>query len=193
MNKTALRRHFQSQCTAFSPERRQDLSKQVAVVALSLAEVTGATCVGLFAGQLTPYPEVDTSHLHDGLRKNEIVTVYPRVEGNELAFVQALDRGELILGRWGIKEPADDARPVLLSDLDALIVPGVAFTSQGHRLGRGGGFYDRTLARAPETLVTVGLAFGAQIAEYLPMETLDRPVDFVVTELGVLNARQPRA
>lgn len=70
---------------------------------------------------------------------------------------------------------------------EVLIVPLVAFTPEGHRLGYGGGFYDRTLAglRARGQIFAVGFAFEAQCLASIPLETTDQPLDAVVTETGI--------
>ncbi len=70
-----------------------------------------------------------------------------------------------------------------------LIVPLVAFTPQAMRLGYGGGFYDRTLEglRAQGPVTAIGYAYSAQLAETLPLEDTDQPLDMVVTEQGVMT------
>ena len=74
-------------------------------------------------------------------------------------------------------EPAPDPGTV-----DVVVVPGVAFTADGRRLGQGGGWYDRFLARLRAEAVTIGVAFEVQIVESLPTEPHDVAVDCVVTE-----------
>ncbi len=72
---------------------------------------------------------------------------------------------------------------------EILIVPLVAFDRQGGRLGYGGGFYDRTLEllRSKRPTLAIGFAYGAQEAEYLPLEPTDQPLDMVVTEKEVIS------
>ena len=69
-----------------------------------------------------------------------------------------------------------------------LILPLVAFTRAGHRLGYGGGFYDRTIERlrAAGPVTAIGFAYAAQEAESLPIEATDQPLDLIVTEAGVI-------
>ncbi len=83
-------------------------------------------------------------------------------------------------GAFGIPEPK--RRPVPLKALDLVIVPGVAFDRQGRRLGRGGGYFDRFLARIPASVPRVGLAFRFQVVKSLPRESHDQPVSRVITE-----------
>jgi 5-formyltetrahydrofolate cyclo-ligase len=87
-------------------------------------------------------------------------------------------------GTYGIPEPSKDwplAYPKIL------LVPLLAFDSHGHRLGYGGGYYDRTLdfLRANSTVHAVGVAYAGQEVDALPREDHDHPLDAVITENGV--------
>ena len=77
--------------------------------------------------------------------------------------------------------PEDEPEP---STLDVVLVPGVAYTADGWRLGQGGGWYDRFLPMLRPDAVTVGVAFAVQIVDALPVEPHDVPVDHVVTDVG---------
>ena len=90
----------------------------------------------------------------------------------------ASPRGEpLATGRFGILEPRA-AGAVAVDDLDVILVPGVAFARDGHRLGFGHGYYDRALAGAPRAL-RIGLCHEFQLVDRLPPRIGDEPVDFV--------------
>lgn len=87
--------------------------------------------------------------------------------------------GQLALGRWGIWEPTDEAP--LLSDysrLDLVVVPGVAFSSDGKRLGRGKSFYDRFLPLVPRAAF-VGVCYPCQVVEQIPADPWDIGMDIV--------------
>jgi 5-formyltetrahydrofolate cyclo-ligase len=81
--------------------------------------------------------------------------------------------------------PEDDIDPTWP---DVVLVPGLAFTPTGQRLGQGGGWYDRFLPRLRDDAVTIGVAFGPQIVAALPLDDHDVPVDMVVTDNGLLAA-----
>jgi 5-formyltetrahydrofolate cyclo-ligase len=66
---------------------------------------------------------------------------------------------------------------VSLAEADLVVVPGLAFTRCGKRLGRGGGFYDRALADLPKTVKRLGICFEFQVVEDLPTEPHDAPLD----------------
>jgi len=84
-------------------------------------------------------------------------------------------------GPFGIQEPTA-AAPVLRPDL--LLVPLLAFDRSGHRLGYGGGFYDRTLRalRADGAVLAVGIAYAGQEVDAVPVAEYDQPLNWIVTE-----------
>jgi len=89
---------------------------------------------------------------------------------------------DLAPGCFGILEPAPGCLcPVKAKTIDVVIVPGVAFTTDGFRIGYGGGYYDRFLKNCPA--VTIGIAFDMQVVEQIPYDARwDVPLDYVVTE-----------
>jgi 5-formyltetrahydrofolate cyclo-ligase len=89
---------------------------------------------------------------------------------------------ELETGHYGIREPKSERlRPVPLEEIDAVLIPAVAFDRQGRRVGYGGGYYDRFLPEIPRA-ARIGAAFACQIvAEILP-DPHDVPADRIVTE-----------
>ena len=113
--------------------------------------------------------------------------VVPVIPGPEvsLLFRRWIPGGALIEGPFGalIPETGEDLEPV------ALIVPLLAFDLAGNRLGYGGGFYDRTLARLRGLgpVFAVGFAYAGQEMNPLPIEPTDAPLDAIVTEAGVLR------
>jgi 5-formyltetrahydrofolate cyclo-ligase len=100
-----------------------------------------------------------------------------------LGFREWLPDGELTEGALGVPIPAHDI--ALIPNL--VIVPILAFDEEGHRLGYGGGYYDRTLQalRAAGQVSVIGLAYAAQLDPCLPRGTHDQPLDAIVTEKGV--------
>jgi 5-formyltetrahydrofolate cyclo-ligase len=74
---------------------------------------------------------------------------------------------------------------VALDEIDCVVMPGVAFSQDGLRLGRGGGYYDSTLVRMPRA-ARIGVAFDVQVLPALPREPHDAPLDAVVTEARTL-------
>lgn len=107
---------------------------------------------------------------------------FPRIDGEEIDFYTA---SGFVSGKFGIREPVGVE---LAPPPDLVLVPGLAFSSGGARLGRGGGFYDRWLARHPG-VITLGLCFACQLVENLPGEAHDLHVDAVLTEQGLSRQR----
>ena len=73
---------------------------------------------------------------------------------------------------------------------DVVVVPGIAFAVDGHRLGQGGGWYDRFLADVRDDCVTIGVAFAPQVVTELPVEPHDVVLDVVVTDDGVVGGTE---
>jgi len=108
------------------------------------------------------------------------VVAFPRVAGHKLVFLRVNSLRELREGAFGIPEPASGGRQVPAAKADLVIVPGVAFSADGGRLGHGGGFYDRVLRGRRG--VAVGAAFEFQVAESVPRGPRDASLDALVTE-----------
>ena len=102
----------------------------------------------------------------------------PRVEGNRLV-VHPYDPSRLVRHRMGMREPVPDLPVVDPTQLDVILVPGVAFDSAGRRLGFGGGYYDRFLPTTPA--LRVGIALDCCVTETLPCVETDQCVEWIVT------------
>jgi 5-formyltetrahydrofolate cyclo-ligase len=97
-----------------------------------------------------------------------------------------------ILEAWCKSEGTETAVPEDNVDAgwpDVVVVPGLAFTVEGERLGQGGGWYDRFLSNIRPICTTIGVGFGQQLVESIPTEPHDVTLDHVVTDLGVTSAR----
>ena len=110
-----------------------------------------------------------------------------RAAGQPLVFSEWSPDCDMIDGPFGASVPAEEQ----LMTPEVLIVPLVAFSTTGGRLGYGGGFYDRTLEglRAQRPTLAIGFAYGAQEADDLPLEATDQPLDLIVTERDVIEVR----
>lgn len=109
-----------------------------------------------------------------------------------LTFRTYFDNGRefpLVIGKYGIAEPADHAPHVDLASIDLVLVPALAVDLRGHRIGYGGGYYDRTLPGAPQAS-RVAVVFDFQLIAEVPDLTGDVPVHWIVTDRRVLQAEQ---
>ncbi len=104
--------------------------------------------------------------------------------GHTLIFRAWTPGAKMLPGRYKTQHP--DA-PVLTPDF--LLIPLLAFDSHGHRLGYGGGYYDRTLAALPNAF-RLGCAYAAQATDELPTEPTDLPLHAVATETGIIRLTQ---
>lgn len=128
--------------------------------------------------------EVQTHQLIKEALKNKKVGV-PLVNNKELLIKEITDFSQLSPGHKNILEPSSDLPDLKVEDLNLIIVPGVAFDKKHYRLGYGGGYYDRLLAKDNDH-ISIGLAFEEQIVDDLPIESHDQKVDFIVTDKRVL-------
>jgi 5-formyltetrahydrofolate cyclo-ligase len=101
----------------------------------------------------------------------------------DLYWVDDLEN-QLAAGSWGIREPIVERceRLEALNEVEFALLPGVAFSRNGARLGYGGGFYDKLLAQMTHQLTLVAAAFVLQIVEQIPQEATDVKVEWIITE-----------
>lgn len=140
-------------------------------------DVVALLVEGIRAGKVVALPRVDAaSGSMEAVRVRDWgLEVRAGVEG---AGVRGLDR---------VARPAEDGEIVGLGAIDLVLVPGLAFDRAGRRLGRGGGFYDRFLARLPAGVVRLGVGFEVQVVDMVPSGPEDCTVHAVVTEAGTLE------
>ena len=115
--------------------------------------------------------------LERALRDGKKVAV-PKCYGDEMRFIYMDDLSKVEAGYANIPEPIAD-EPVADDKTALVLMPGMAFTKNGDRMGYGGGFYDKFLAAEPEH-PTVALCYAFQMVESLPTEEYDIPVDCVL-------------
>lgn len=140
-----------------------------------------ASCIALYhalPGEVQTAPFIDKWHTKKRL-------VLPLVDGNDLRLFLYQGPDSVQPGAFGILEPkADGGTEIRPEEIDLMIVPGVAFDRNLHRMGRGKGFYDRLLSTT--TAPKVGLCFSFQLLPEIPVEPFDIPMDHLVTEAGFL-------
>lgn len=137
-------------------------------------DVSGAKVVALFSPlddepQLWPLVE----RMAQG-----VTVVLPRVEGDIMNFYP-YDKDAMAAGAYGINEPQEGAA-VNPCEIDVIIVPGVAFTVHGARMGRGKGYYDRYLSQSGFAAMKIGVCYSEQIVDDIPTEPHDMMMDAVI-------------
>lgn len=131
--------------------------------------------------------EIDTTVIyHAALAANKRLC-YPRVDQEHLRFFQVKSLAEMVVGHFGILEPAPDSREVAPEDLELMLLPGVAFDRRGFRLGYGRGYYDRYLGAPCFAGTKIGFGYDFQLLDSLPTEGHDQPMDLLVTDQKVYS------
>ncbi len=127
--------------------------------------------------------EVQTQQLIDELTAEGKLVVLPKVTGEtEMELRHYTGSNDLEKGAFGILEPTGE----LFTDdgsIDVAVIPGMAFDTAGHRLGRGKGYYDRMLSRMPE-VYKIGICFPWQIVDEVPSDEHDIVMDCVISRSG---------
>lgn len=175
MDKKALRSQIREKKREMTPRQIEEKSDALKEKFLKSELYQRAAAI---YGYLPYNQEVRTvPMLEQALRDGKRVAV-PKVVGDDMVFIYLEDFSQVEKGYAGIPEPIADGP--IARDQDALVLmPGLAFDPQGHRIGYGGGFYDRFLAQEPEH-PTVALCYDFQMFSELETEEFDIPVDLVL-------------
>ncbi len=175
MDKAALRRQIREQKRAMTQAQIELASARLGDLFAATEQYRNARTI---YGYLPYNQEVRTVPILERALKDGKQVAVPKVYGDEMKFIYLTDLSQVEKGYAGIPEPIGDG-PVA-DDPEALVLmPGLAFTKNGDRMGYGGGFYDKFLA-AEQSHPTVALCYDFQIVETLPTEQYDIPVDLVL-------------
>ena len=158
-------------------DSRQRLRASAAIFSAveRLPEFRAARTVAVFAA-LPDEPATDEVLARSASTRR---VVLPRVEGDAMRFY-ACRPDALVFGAFGILEPQGE-RPCPAGEIDLVVCPGVAFTADGRRLGRGRGYYDRYLGDPAFRGFRVGVCYAHQLVDDLPVEPHDVRMDRVIT------------
>ena len=175
MNKKELRDAIRAKKRAMTPEEIEERSAQLGeLLAGSPAYREADTIYGYL-----PYnQEVRTVPMLEQALKDGKKVAVPKVYGDEMKFLYLDDLTKVSKGYAGIPEPIADG-PVADDETALVLMPGLAFDPQGHRIGYGGGFYDKFLAAEPNH-PTLALCYEFQLLPELDTEEHDIPVDTVL-------------
>ena len=137
----------------------------------------------IVAGYHAHRDEADPALLIEALTRMGAHIAFPRVVGKDVALeFHRIPDGEILQpGRFGIHEPLTHWPRVTP---EVLLVPLLAYDDDGHRLGYGGGYYDRTLAAMPQARA-IGIGYAGQRMDFLPCDAHDYPLNAILTENGL--------
>ena len=187
MSKSDLRRELRRTRGALPADLVSGWSAAISARLTMLDVWQQASSIHCYVGALPG--EVRTERLIERalVQRKRVLSPCVRPHG-QLEHRELIDLSQLTETAFGLREPDPEQSPPAAPELaDLIIVPGVAFTVEGSRLGLGGGYYDRFLAghAAPR----VGLAYEMQLVETLSGSAHDQSVDWIVTELRVIRCR----
>ena len=175
MDKKTLRKKIREQKRAMTPQRIEEASRKLGELFRATELYRNAKTI---YGYLPYNQEVRTvPMLEQALADGKRVAV-PKVYGDEMKFIYLTDLTQVAEGYAGIPEPVADG-PVGDDPTALVLMPGLAFDKEGHRIGYGGGFYDKFLAQEPNH-PTIALCYDFQMVSKLPTEEFDIPVDSVL-------------
>ena len=187
--KRELRKRMKTRRREVSPDERSAYSAALCEHLLEREDVQLAIgAKGIFAVYLASKDEIDLSLLIERLWAAGCRVVVPAWRDGTYKLVAYSSETELFAGPMGILEPAPEGEgtaTVAEGDVAVWIVPGLAFSRSGARLGYGGGWYDRFLAKSSPSSTSLGVAYPFQIVDDLPLEPHDLPLADVV----ILNER----
>jgi 5-formyltetrahydrofolate cyclo-ligase len=182
--KKKLRKEIIYKRKKLSKEENRKKSKKIKEILFGLPEFKNAKTVFFYIsynGEVFTHDMIRESFL----RKNVIVPI-SNIKDETLILSQLKSWDELTVGTYRILEPRiEKIRRIEPSEIDLIIVPGVAFDKSGNRLGHGKGYYDKLLQNT--NAKTVGLAFEFQIVNEVPTESHDKAIDILITEKGKLD------
>ncbi len=180
-DKARLRQRIRETLVRLSPEDRRQAAEAARDRVLELVERSGAR---VLLAYLSDGVELDLDPTIEGLLDCgctiAVPAVLPERGRMEAARIGSLEPSTFVRDRYDLRSPCDPLNIVDSATLDVVLVPGVAFTPAGHRLGRGGGYYDRLLCELPPRVSRVGVCHAIQVVSTLPIEPHDARMDALI-------------
>lgn len=173
MDKKELRRQIRQLKKSYAPENLMQQSLVILQKLTDHPDFQKAEKVMLYAS--LPDEVQTLAFLDEWKSKKQIIL--PTVVGDDIIPVELTKDCTMTEGDFHILEPENNP---YCGALDLIVVPGMAFDSKGHRLGRGKGYYDRFLIKYPD-VKTIGICFDFQLLEEIPVEPHDRIINEIIT------------
>jgi len=175
LDKKVLRRLVREKKRVLSAEQILNASRHLAELFCATEQYAAADTI---YGYMPYNQEVRTELILERALADGKRVAIPKVYGDVMRFIYIEDFSGLEKSDMGIPEPVSD-EPVAADEKALVLMPGLAFDEQGHRIGYGGGFYDKFLAAEPDH-PTVALCYDFQMSPQLETDTFDIPVDRVL-------------
>ncbi len=179
--KKKLREVVLAQRDAMPSATRKAASEAILEKVCALPGYAQAGCVLTYMGFGS---EIETHPFFERIVSDGKIAVLPRVDraSQSLTLQSARSITELVTSKWGIREPASDAPMLPVSEVDFVLIPGVAFDRNGNRLGYGRGYYDKLLSVANPALARVAAGFSCQVVDQVPVGACDQKMNCIITE-----------
>jgi len=192
MRKQELRNEIRRAIDALSAAYREKASAVICSKILSSDEYRNSRTILLYV----PLPdEVDITPVIEQAIRDRKEVALPVIDGSQMIFrrVDTLWKGKLKAGALNVSEPIDTCNELVLSSRKKVLIitPGRAFSTQGVRLGRGAGYYDRFFSSEGAEGVRIAAAFDLQITDMVPYEPHDLPVHIIYTESRTIRDQAP--
>lgn len=159
-----------------------------ALIIKKLVRLTAIKEAGTILFYLPVRGEVDLKPFFNKLSSKKKF-ILPRVKDETTLHLYNIDKLEDVeKGSFKILEPRLHLKRAKISEVDAVLVPGIVFAVNGHRIGYGKGFYDRLLKKIKGP--KIGIAYDFQIVENIPAEQHDTPMDMIITEKRVMRIKK---
>jgi 5-formyltetrahydrofolate cyclo-ligase len=172
--KAELRRSAKALLRRLPPDERRTCSERICVAIIDRFQ--SAKTVATFAPNPTE-PDLDLLWALGFFEDR--VALYPRINGTSLIWCEVKHLSQLRPGDFGLRQPEGKGSE---KDPDLVLVPGLLFSRDCHRLGRGSGHYDRFLSTLDSGSQKIGVCFRAQLVDTLPAENHDVQLDGLVTD-----------
>lgn len=187
--KAQLRRRLLESRAGRSTSGRVEAATALAERALALPEIDSAPVVACY---LSKPEEPGTRPLIEALTTRSCTVLLPVLHGDWTLDWAAYQPGAVREARFGIKEPTGRSLGVdAVAHAAVVFCPSLAVDETGRRLGRGGGSYDRMLARLPFSVLRVALLYDDEVLPAVPIDDHDQPVHVLVTPLRTIRVATP--
>lgn len=181
-SKKEIRAEVKTHRREATPEMIHKNSEMICDTFLNLPEYASAKCVFAY---MDCKNEVETKKVIEQCWKDGKIVAVPKVFGEIMKYYAITSYDDLEDGYFGIREPKYENLEEIVCEDGLMILPGVAFDESRHRVGYGGGFYDRYLEAHPD-MIKIAFAFEFQMFEKVPFEVFDRQPEKIITEKRII-------
>ncbi len=188
MNKTDIRDSIRAEKKGLTREQIKVAGEEVCRKLTNFLPYQETSTVYCYASYNRELPTTDI--IRQALRDNKRVAL-PKVEGENIRFYIITNLNQITPGYQSIPEPDTLEQAIPSSRKPSLmLLPGLAFTKSGDRLGYGGGFYDRYLSTVEQgSIITCGIGYEFQVLGELPVEAYDIPLQYLITSNEIINCK----